>query len=79
NLTLHDWLTVFAFMDTHLDTSQGAVVKHFKSCHDGALIFTQSTLSWKVHDHKKLEAHINEFPNALSSKQPWIVTWPNID
>ena len=79
NLTLHDWLMVFAFIDTHPDMSQDAIVEHFKGHHNGALIFTQSTLSQKIRDRKKLEARVNEFPNALSSKRPRIVTRPDVD
>ena len=79
NLTLHDWLTVFAFIDTYLDMSQDAIVKHFQGHHNGALIFTQSTLSQKICDCKKLEACVNKFPNALSSKRPHIVTCPDVD
>jgi hypothetical protein len=45
NLTLHNWMTVFAFMDMHKDIQQVAVVEHFKMKKDGALFFTQSTLS----------------------------------
>ncbi|KAH0828106.1 hypothetical protein J3R83DRAFT_3776, partial [Lanmaoa asiatica] len=29
NLTLHDWMTVFAYFDAHSKISQDAVVKHF--------------------------------------------------
>ncbi|KIK15869.1 hypothetical protein PISMIDRAFT_16207 [Pisolithus microcarpus 441] len=79
NLTLHDWLTVFAYIDAHPDMSQEAVVEQFKSRHDGALIFTQSTLSRKLRDCNKLEARIDQFPNALSSKRPCVVTHPDVD
>ena len=48
NLTLHDWMVVFAFIDDHPDMGQEAVVKHFASKMDGVLIFTQSTLSRKI-------------------------------
>ncbi|KAF9222852.1 hypothetical protein BS17DRAFT_767602 [Gyrodon lividus] len=45
----------------------------------GALIFTQSMLSQKLKEHPELEKHINDNPNALSSKQPWIVTCPDVE
>ena len=45
NLTLHDWMTVFAYMDKHPHMSQGDIARHFGSKADGALIFDQSTLS----------------------------------
>ncbi|KIJ54773.1 hypothetical protein M422DRAFT_240860 [Sphaerobolus stellatus SS14] len=51
NLTLHDWMTVYAF-----------------TRHEGALEFTQSTLSRKLKNRKDLEAHVEDNPNALSSK-----------
>ncbi|KAF9233029.1 hypothetical protein BU15DRAFT_80530 [Melanogaster broomeanus] len=57
NLTLHDWLTVFAYVDAHLGISQDVIVQHFKTYADGTLIFDQSTLSCKLRDREKLEAH----------------------
>jgi hypothetical protein len=55
NLTLQDWLTVFAFIDNHPDMSQQAIVHHFKTLKQGTLMFTQSTLSCKVKTRKTLE------------------------
>jgi hypothetical protein len=40
NLMLHNWMTVFAFVDQHPGMSQGDIVKHFALKSDGALIFT---------------------------------------
>ncbi|KIK24662.1 hypothetical protein PISMIDRAFT_74578, partial [Pisolithus microcarpus 441] len=48
NLTLNDWLTVFAYIDSHPTLPQANVVDHFKTLPSGALIFTQSTLSRKL-------------------------------
>ena len=79
NLTLHDWIVVFAYIDAHPGQSQDAIVEHFKTCHEGALIFNQSTLSRRLRDRKSLEQRVNEFPNALSSKRPRIVTHPDVD
>ena len=79
NLTLHDWITVFAFIDSHRDISQANVVSHFRTQQEGALLFTQSTLSQKIKDQKKLEAHIESNPMALSSKCPQVVTWPDVE
>ncbi|KIN95258.1 hypothetical protein M404DRAFT_34310 [Pisolithus tinctorius Marx 270] len=31
NLTLHDWLTIFEFIDSHPNVSQDRVVEHFKT------------------------------------------------
>jgi hypothetical protein len=74
NLTLNDWLTVFAYIDEHPDVPQGRIAEHFKTRPEGALEFTQATLSQKLKDRTKLEERVHSNPNALSSKQPWIVT-----
>lgn len=79
NLTLQDWLTVFSFVDHHPDLGQSAVVAHFKSRAEGALVFTQSTLSRKLKTRFKLEARIDLNPNALSSKRPRVVTCPKVE
>jgi hypothetical protein len=79
NLTLSDWLTVFAYIDAHQAMPQCDIVNHFKSLQSGALIFTQSTLSRKLKERLTLEARINDNPNALSSKQLRIVTRPDVD
>ena len=39
NLTLHDWMTVFAYIDAHPGTSQDMIVKHFKTRAEGTLTF----------------------------------------
>jgi len=79
NLTLHDWMVVFAFIDDHPDMGQAAVVEHFASKIDGALIFTQSTLSRKIKMRPELEERVNSNPNALSAKRARIVTRPDIE
>jgi len=81
NLTLHDWLTVLQFVDEHPSMSQQAIVKHFKTRAEGALIFTQATLSRKLKPQMRveLEARISETPNAMSSKQPHVVTRPDVE
>jgi hypothetical protein len=48
NLTLHDWITVFHFIDEHPTIGQADIVQHFRTRKEGALIFTQSTLSRKL-------------------------------
>jgi hypothetical protein len=79
NLTLNDWLTVFAYIDAHPAISQCDIVNHFKSLQSGALIFTQLTLSRKLKECSTLEARINDNPNALSSKWLRTVTRPDVD
>ena len=79
NLTLHDWMTVFAFVDQHPGMTQGDIVKHFASKSDGALIFTQCTLSRKMKSREDLERRVISHPNALSSKRPRVVTRPDVE
>ena len=79
NLTLHDWLTVFTFIDSHPDTPQERVVEHFKTRREGALEFTQSTLSRKLKNRTELEQRVNSHPNALSGKRPRAVTSPEVE
>jgi hypothetical protein len=76
---LHDWMTVFAFVDQHPRMTQGDIVKHFASKSDGALIFMQCTLSRKVKSWEDLARHVTSHPNALSSKCPCVVTRPDVE
>ncbi|KIK22667.1 hypothetical protein PISMIDRAFT_102181, partial [Pisolithus microcarpus 441] len=73
NLTLSDWMTVYSYVDSHPDASQVDIVWHFSSLAIGALLFDQSTLSQKLCDHLKMEAHTDTNPLPLSSKRPWVV------
>ncbi|KIM60148.1 hypothetical protein SCLCIDRAFT_124840 [Scleroderma citrinum Foug A] len=68
NLTLSDRITVYSYADSHPDCTQADIVRHFSTLATGALIFDQSTLSCKLQDCPKMEAHVNENPTALSSK-----------
>lgn len=79
NLTLHDWMTVFAYIDEHPSVSQEEVVQHFAALHTGALEFTQPTLSRKLKARTNLEQRIDDNPSALSSKRPRIVTRPDVE
>ena len=80
NLTLFDWMTVYAYVDTLTQPiNQGDVIKYFATRPEGALHFTQSTLSRKLQHHSELEARVHSNPNALSSKQPRIITRPDVD
>ena len=71
NLTLHDQMTVLQFIDEHPTMSQQAIVKHFKIWAEGALIFTQATLSWKLKPqmHAELEACVSKSMDHLET--PW--------
>jgi hypothetical protein len=79
NLTLHDWLTVFNYMDKHKDMSQNEVVEHFRTRREGALLFTQATLSRRLANREEMEKRSLETPSALSSKRPRAVTRPDIE
>jgi hypothetical protein len=80
NLTLYDWMTVFAYIDTlPKPINQNNVVDHFKSLPTGALNFTQPTLSRRLQERQELEERVKSHPNALSSKRPRAVTRPDVD
>ncbi|KAF8130344.1 hypothetical protein EV363DRAFT_1417424 [Boletus edulis] len=69
NLKLSDWLTIFAYIDTHPTLPQTEVVKHFATLRAGALVFTQSTLSRKLRERSDLEQHVHDNPSALAMSQ----------
>ncbi|KAG2127741.1 hypothetical protein BD769DRAFT_1574924, partial [Suillus cothurnatus] len=79
NLTLNDWMMVFAYIDEHPYLPQDRIVQHFKTRKEGVLKFTQATLSQKLKDRMHLEQRIESYPSALSSKQPRIVTRPDVE
>ena len=79
NLSLHDWLTVFAYINEHPGVSQEDIVGHFASKTDGSLHFTQSTLSRKLKMRQQLEEQVHDNPNALSGKRHRIVTRPDVE
>ena len=80
NLTLSNWMTVYAYVDTlPPPINQGQVVNHFATKPKGALLFTQSTLSRKLQQRAEMEARVDSNPNALSSKRPCVVTSPTVE
>ena len=79
NLTLADWLTIFAYIDAHPSVPQKDVVKHFSTLKIGALLFSQPTLSRKLDDRSDLQNRVNANPSALSSKRPRVVTQPDVE
>jgi len=79
NLTLSDWVTVISYAEKHRGMSQAKIVEHFRTRQEGALEFTQSTLSRNLKNKAALLARVDENPNALSSKRPRIVTRPDVD
>ena len=79
NLTLHDWLTVIRYVDEHPNMPQQSVVDYFRHRAEGALIFTQTTLSRNLKKRVELEARVNANPTSLSSKRPRVVTRPDVE
>ena len=80
NLTLFDWMTVYAYVDTlPRPINQRKVVLYFATRPEGALSFTQSTLLRKLQHRSEMEAWVHSNPNALSSKWPRITTRPDVD
>ena len=80
NLTLFDWMMVYAYINTlPQPINQGEVIRHFATRQEGALLFSQSTLSRKLQQRSDMEARVHSNPNALSSKRPRIVTRPDVD
>lgn len=81
NLTLHDWLTVVTYYDDNAPISQRQLVRHFRELKDGALIFTQSSLSRHLSKEGRAEdlRRLNETSNALSTKKARVVTRPDVE
>lgn len=78
-MTLHDWMTVFAYIDDHPLLGQADIVEHFKTKKENALEFTQSTLSRKLKNRDQLDERVQSNPSALSSKRPRVVTRPDVE
>ena len=66
---------MYAYIDTlpH-PINQGQVVRYFATRPEGALLFTQRTLSRKLKERPEMEARMQSHPNALSCKRPRVVT-----
>jgi hypothetical protein len=81
NLTLNDWLTVVTYHDTHKPISQQEVVAYFAKRPEGALIFTQSSLSRHLSKKGREEDQAKSLstPVALSTKRARIVTRPDVE
>ena len=62
-------MTVYAYVDTPTKPiNQQDMVNYFATRLEGALKFTQSTLSRKLQHHPEMEVCVHSNPNALSSK-----------
>jgi len=73
-------MAVYSYVDTlPQPINQGEVVNYFATRPEGALLFTQPTLSCKLKHHLKMEVCMHSNPNALSSKRLRIITRPDVD
>ncbi|KAF8433097.1 hypothetical protein L210DRAFT_960474 [Boletus edulis BED1] len=81
NLTLSDWLMVFAYVDAHPSIPQKDIVKHFGTLKTGALNFTQSTLSHKLKNHSeaKGEQFNGQMLKEKHSKFQELFNVPNVE
>lgn len=79
NLTLYDWLSIFAYIDRHPGLGQAAIVMHFKTRKEGSLTFSQSALSRNLRRCREFEDCAKTTPNALSSKRVRVVTRPDVE
>ena len=75
NLTLFDWKTVYAYVDTlpH-PINQGKVVRYFATGPEGTLLFTQPTLSRKLKERLEMEARMQSHPKMTNPK--WCLHLP---
>ena len=78
-LTNHDWLTVFAWLDKNHHRSQQDVVDHFANRQEGSLHFNQATLSRKLKKRGDIEAMVKANPSALSSRRQRVVVAPEVE
>jgi hypothetical protein len=78
-LTNHDWLTVFAWVDENPLRSQQDVVNHFANQQGSPLHFNQATLSRKLKKQVDIEATVKANPAALSARRQRIVVSPEVE
>lgn len=72
-------MTVFAHVDTlPQPVNQRKVVEYFATRPEGALSFSQPTLSRKIRHRPEIEARVDSHPNVLSTNRPRIVTRPDV-
>ena len=77
-LTNHDWLTVFVWINTNPNRSQQDVVDHFVNQWDNPLYFTQATLSCKLKKKGDIKATVKANPAALSARRQRVVVAPEV-
>ncbi|KAJ3779959.1 hypothetical protein GGU10DRAFT_248935, partial [Lentinula aff. detonsa] len=79
NLTLYDKVQILDFIDKNLGIAQHRICEHFANRPQGALIFTQATVSCITRDRNQLLDRAESNSNALSSKRPCVVTRPDVE
>ena len=75
-LTSHDWLTVFTWIDTNPYRSQQDVVDYFANRREGPLHFDQATLSRKSKNRGDI---VKVNPAALSARRQRVIVAPEIE
>jgi hypothetical protein len=78
-LTNHDWLTVFAWMDDNCGQSQQDIVHHFAIRRENPLLFNQATLSRRLKKWGEIEATVKANPTALSTRRQRVVVSPEVE
>jgi hypothetical protein len=78
-LTNHDWLTIFTWMDAHLGQLQKNIVDHFTSQEEGSLNFDQAALSRRLKRRGDIEVTVKANPAALSARRQWVVVSPEVE
>jgi len=78
-LTNHDWLTVFTWIDGNPGRPQQDAVDHFANRREGPLHFNQATLSRKLKKRGDIEAVVKANPAALSARRQRVVVAPEVE
>ena len=78
-LTNHNWLSVFTWIDANPRRSQQDVVDHFTNRQEDPLCFNQAILSCKLKKRGDIEAAVKANPAALSARRQRTVVAPEVE
>ena len=78
-LTNHDWLTVFTWIDTNPHRSQQDAVDHFANQQQNPLQFNQGTLSHKLKKRSDIEEMVKVNPASPPARRPRVVVSPDVE
>jgi hypothetical protein len=78
-LTNHDWLTVFTWINANPGQSQQEVDDHFASRQGSPLRFNQATLSRRLQKQADIESAVKANPAALSARRQCVVVSPEVE